>query len=129
MGSRGAFVDVNIGDFRFKDGGQNYFSIGTLSSDPNVKVLIQGEGSVKAPEFSHTEGRVYAIVQDGKLKHLTYYDANHKQHISVDLLHPHGGVKPHIHVDLNHDPNFPGIPPTDAQKALIKKIKKEFHLL
>ena len=72
---------------------------------------------------------VDAIVQDGKLKHLTYYDANHKQHISVDLLHPHGGVKPHIHVDLNHDPNSPGIPPADAQKALIKKIKKEFHLL
>lgn len=129
MVSRGAFINVNIGDFRFKDGGQNYFSIGTLSSDPNVKVLIQGKGSVKAPEFSHTEGRVYAIVQDGKLKHLTYYDAYHKQHVSVDLLHPHGGVKPHIHIDLNHDPNSPGIPPTDEQKALIKKIKKEFHLL
>lgn len=44
MGSRGAFVDVNMGNFTFKDGGQNYFSIGTLSSDPNVKVLIQNKG-------------------------------------------------------------------------------------
>lgn len=33
MGSRGAFVDVNMGNFTFKDGGQNYFSIGTLSSE------------------------------------------------------------------------------------------------
>lgn len=129
MGSRGAFVDVNMGNFTFKDGGQNYFSIGTLSSDPNVKVLIQNKGSVKAPEFSHTEGRVYAIVQDGKLKHLSYYDQEHKQHISVDLLLPHKGVQPHIHVDLNHDPNSPGVSPTTEQKELIKKIKKEFHLL
>lgn len=128
MGSRGAFVDVDMGNFSFKSGGQNYFSLGTLSSDPNVKVLIQAKGSVKAPEFSHTEGRIYAIVQDGKLKHLTYYDAKHKQHISVDLLHSHHGVQPHIHIDLNHDPNSPGIPPTDEQKELIRKIKKEFHL-
>ena len=69
------------------------------------------------------------VVQDGKLKHLTYYDQQHRQHISVDLLHPHKGVQPHIHVDLNHDPNSPGVSPTTEQIELIKKIKKEFHLL
>ena len=36
MGSRGAFVDVNMNDFTFKAGGQLYQSIG-LSGD--VKVL------------------------------------------------------------------------------------------
>ena len=128
MGSRGAFVDVDMGNFTFKDGGQNYFSLGTLSGDPNVKILIQDKGSVKAPEYSHTKGRVYAIVQGGKLKHLTYYDDEHKQHISVDLLHPHKGVQPHIHIDLNHTPDSPGISPTAEQMALIEKIKKEFHL-
>ena len=128
MGSRGAFVDVDMGDFNFKDGGQNYFSLGALSSNPNVKILIQNKGSVKAPEYSHTKGRIYAIVQDGKLKHLTYYDDKHKQHISVDLLHPHKGVQPHIHIDMNHTPDSPGISPNAEQKALIEKIKKEFHL-
>ena len=129
MGSRGAFVNVDMGNFTFKEGGQHYFSIGTLSSDPNVKVIIQDKGLVKAPEFSHTAGRIYAVVQNGKLKHLSYYDEGHNQHISVDLLHPHKGVMPHVHIDLNHDPNLPGIPPTTEQKALIEKIKKEFHLL
>lgn len=129
MGSRGAFVDVNRGDFTFVSGGQNYYSLGSLSSDPNVKVIIQKSGSVKAPEFSHTPGRVYATVQDGKLKHLSYYDDEHHQHISVDLLHPHKGVMPHIHIDLNHDPKLAGTPPTQAQLDLIKKIKKEFGLL
>ena len=54
MGSRGAFVDVEMGNFTFKDNGQVYYSIGSLSSDKNVKILVQEKGAVKAPEFSHT---------------------------------------------------------------------------
>ena len=41
MGSRGAFVNVNTGDFIFKEGGQHYKSIGILSDNPNVKVIVQ----------------------------------------------------------------------------------------
>ena len=45
MGSRGAFVDVASGNFNFKEDGQEYYSLGTLSSDPNVKILaLIGEG-------------------------------------------------------------------------------------
>lgn len=128
MGSRGAFVDVDKRNFTFVENGQKYYSLGTLANDDNIKILIQKSGSVKAPEYSHTENRVYAIVQDGKLKHLSFYDQEHKQHISVDLLHPHKGVMPHVHVDLNHDPSLPGNPPTAEQLELIKRIKKEFNL-
>ena len=61
MGSRGAFVNVDIGDFTFKDGGQKYFSLGTLSSDPNVKILIQNKGSVKVlPVSDKWYGVTYA---------------------------------------------------------------------
>ena len=128
MGSRGAFINVDLGDFTFKEGGQHYKSLGTLSSDNNVKVIIQDSNNVKAPEFSHTEGRIYAIVKDGQLKHLAYYDKEHKQAVSIDLAHPHKGVQPHRHEYLNHDKNSPGVPPTPEEEALIKKIKKEFHL-
>ena len=41
MGSRGAFENVDMGNFSFKEGGQHYFSIGELSGDKNVKVIIQ----------------------------------------------------------------------------------------
>ena len=68
MGSRGAFVSVDLGNFAFKAGGQHYKSLGTLSSNSNVKVIVQDSNNVKAPEFSHTEGRIYAIVKDGQLK-------------------------------------------------------------
>lgn len=128
MGSRGAFVDVNKNEFTFVDGGQHYNSIGCLSSAPNVKVLIQDSNNVKAPEYSHTANRIYAVVKNGELKHLAYYDESHKQSVSIDLLHEHKGVKPHRHIYLSHDKNAPGVPPTAEETELIKKIKKEFHL-
>ena len=128
MGSRGAFVDVGKGVFDFVQGGQHYMSLGTLSGNPNVKVIIQDSNAVKAPEYSHTAGRIYAVVKNGELKHLAYYDDAHKQAVSIDLAHDHKGVQPHRHVYLSHNKNDPGISPTAEESALIKKIKKEFHL-
>lgn len=128
MGSRGAFVDVCKEVFDFVQGGQHYMLLGTLSKNPNVKVIIQDSNAVKAPEYSHTAGRIYAVVKNGELKHLAYYDDTHKQAVSIDLTHEHKGVKPHRHVYLSHNKDDPGIPPTPEESALIKKIKKEFKL-
>lgn len=129
MGSRGAFVDVKTENFDFVDSGQHYMSLGTLASDPNVKVLMQDSNNVKAPEYSHTPGRIYAIVKNGQLKHLAYYDDAHKQAVSIDFAHKHNGVKPHRHVYLSHNKKDPGVPPTAAEIKLIKKIKKEYGLI
>ena len=128
MGSRGAFVNVSGGDFTFIEGGQHYKSLGTLKNNPNVKVIVQDSSNVKAPEYSHTAGRIYAVVKDGVLKHLAYYDENHNQAVSIDFAHAHKGVQPHRHVYLNHNKNDPGVPPTATEKRLIRKIKKEYHL-
>lgn len=125
MGSRGAFVSVSTGNFTFKSGGQNYFSLGTLSTDSNVKILVQDKGSVKAPEYSHTENRVYAITQDGKLKHVTFYDKEHNQAVSIDLTIPHDNLLPHKHLYLNHKTAYPI---SDKEAKLIDQIKKEYHL-
>lgn len=62
MGSRSSFKNVGAGDFRFVENGETYLSIGSFD---NVKILIKERGSVKAPEFSHTEERIYAIIQNG----------------------------------------------------------------
>lgn len=128
MGSRGAFVNVNSGVFSFKEGGQHYKSIGVLSGNPDVKVIVQDSSNVKAPEFSHTPGRIYAVVKNGELKHVAYYDENHNQAVSIDLAHTHKGVQPHRHVYMNHDKDAPGVPPTADEMRLIQKIKKEFCL-
>lgn len=125
MGARGAFVDVSMDNFIFVEEGQHYQSIGMSG---NVKVLIQTKDSVKAPEFSYTPNRVYAIVQEERLKHIAYYDDKHRQAVSIDLLHEHKGIKPHRHEYMSHSKNDPGIPPTSAEMALIRQIKKEFGL-
>ena len=125
MGSRGAFVSVDTGNFSFVSNGQNYFSVGELSTNPNVKILLQARGSVKAPEFSHTEGRIYAIVQDGRLKHVTFYDDKHLQAVSIDLTIPHYRLLPHKHLYLDHDT---ALPISDAEKRLIEQIRKEYNL-
>lgn len=93
-----------------------------------MKIIVQGSSNVKAPAYSHTAGRIYAVIKDGMLKHLAYYDENHKQAVCIDFAHEHKGVKPHRHVYMNHDKNSPGIPPTAAESALINRIRREFHL-
>lgn len=129
MGSRGAFVDVASGSFNFKDNGQEYFSIGTLSSNPNVKVLVmKGDKSVPAPYYSHTPGRIYATTKDGRLKYISYYDSDRRQTVTIDFTHRHDKLIPHVHIDMKHDKNAPAIPLTKEQEKLTNKIKKEFHL-
>lgn len=123
MGSRGAFEDVETGKFNFVDSGQTFRSIGEYDG---VKVLVRDSGSVKAPEYSHTANRVYAVVQNGALKHLTFYDENHKQSVSIDMLHSHHGLKPHKHYGLDHTDK--GIPLSDSEMAMIKTLKRRFNL-
>lgn len=123
MGSRGAFEDVNAGNFNFVVGGQNYHSVGEVNE---IKILVQDKGAVKAPEYSHTKNRAYAIVQNGKLKHVAFYDENHRQVTSIDLQHSHHGLMPHKHLNLDH--SDVGIPITMEEERLIKKIRRVYGL-
>lgn len=124
MGGRGAFINVNKNDFTFVENGQTYHSIGEVDG---VKVLVREKGnSVKAPDYSHTANRTYAIIQNGKLKHLTWYDENHNQSVSIDFGHAHHGVIPHKHYNLDHTDT--GIPITEKELALANKIRRRFNL-
>ncbi len=124
MGGRGAFVDVNNKDFTFVEGGQTYISVGEVDG---IKIIVRkGNLSVKAPEYSHTENRIYATLQDGKLKHLSFYDENHKQVKSIDFGHEHGTdhLNPHVHFNMEHNKNERGTAPSDSDIILINKINK-----
>lgn len=122
MGSRASFENVNIGDFRFVENGQNYNSVGEYE---NVKILVQNSGNVKAPEYSHTANRIYATIQDGQLKHLTWYGDNHEQTASVDFLHRHNGLIPHVHYKMDHTIAFK---PQDEMLKLADKIRRRYSL-
>ena len=120
MGSRGAFNDVDKGDFSFVDNGQIYMSLGT---DPKtgVKYLVQNEGSVKIPDYSHSSDRIYAVVQDGEVKQIGIYH-NHIKIISIDLKHWHNGIKPHVHTDLFHI--MDARKPNGKEQLLIEAVEK-----
>lgn len=122
MGGRGSFVNVNTGNFAFVDGGQTYFDIGTIGD--NIKILERPGKSVKAPEVSHTENRVYAIVQKGELKHIAFYDKNHNQVKSIDFMHEHGWnhEKPHVHFNLQHIKNEAGTRPSKNDWEIINQV-------
>ena len=118
MGGRGSFVSVDSGNFAFREGGQTYFSIGMIGD--NIKVLERPGTSVKAPEMSHTANRVYAIMQKGELKHIAFYNEKHELVKSIDFMHSHDGMRPHVHYDVHHK----GIvsKPTRSDKAVISKV-------
>lgn len=119
MGSRGSFIDVNRGNFNFTDNGQHYETIGVIGE---IQILKQPYGSVKAPEYSHSPNRIYAVIQNDKLKHISFYDDNHKQVKVIDLEHYHCGLKPHVHYNLNHTDK--SIPLNEDDYKLIDKIKR-----
>lgn len=123
MGSRGTFIDVNKGNFNFSENGQHYETIGEIE---DVKILNQRFGAVKMPEYSHSLNSTYAVIQNGKLKHLTFYDEGHKQVKSINFQHTHvpNKVMPHIHFNLAHDNNEPVTPPSASDWQFINKIKK-----
>lgn len=123
MGGRGAFVDIDKGNFTFVEGGQQYVSVGEIDG---IKVLVKVSGPVKAPEYSHTANRRYAIIQNGRLKHITTYDENHKQVSSIDLGHEHYGLQPHKHINMDHSDR--GIPITEEELTLIKRIRRRYNV-
>lgn len=125
MGSRGAFVNVANGDFSFNENGQTYYSVNEWP-EKGIKLLVRPNESVKAPEFSHSPERIYAILQKGRLKHLVFYGKNHKQTVCIDLTHSHHGVQPHKHLNLNH--NDQGISLSAEEQSLINDLKRKFHL-
>lgn len=123
MGSRGAFVNVNEGNFNFVNGGQNYFVVGEVD---DVKILIKPNGSIGAPLYSHTNNRIYAIIQNGNLKYLLFYDDNHQCKIEIDFLHENNGMKPHVHIDGRHDPDSEYREHNKYELFLANKIRKTF---
>ena len=122
MGSRGAFVSTKLENFTFREGKRIYKSVGTVSG---IKVLIQTNGGVKAPEFSHSPNRIYAILQKGMVKHIAFYDGAHKQKVCIDFGHSHDGFRPPKHFYLSHKN---GHPLTMKDWKLVKKLIRRYPL-
>jgi len=128
MGSRGAFKDVNENDFTFIEDGKNYTTI-YYDKKKNIKLLKQEKGSVKVPDYSHSPDRIYAVIQNEKIKSIGIYE-NHKKIVSIDLEHFHkvNGIpkKEHVHTDLYHHDKARDL--TEKEKRLVLYIKKLYKM-
>lgn len=126
MGGRGAFVNIDTGDFAFIDGGQIYHTVGF---DDGIKYLIQEKGHTgqKVPDYSHTADRIYVLLSNGKVKSIGIYE-NHFKVKSIDLLHTHYeptlGKKLgwHYHTDLGH--KSPAHELSKSDMELVYKVLK-----
>ena len=121
MGGRGSFIDVKHDDFSFVENGQKYHTIGVVDK---VKIIVKDpkfKESVNQPYFSHSPNSVYATVQDGLLKYITFYGSDHKIVKEIDLQHRHEVVMPHKHPNGNHTV-YEKL--TKEENELVDKIKK-----
>lgn len=124
-GSRGAFVNIDLNDF-FKENGQIYHSVGF---EDGIKYLIQEDhkGGKKIPDYSHTDNRIYVLIEKGEVKSIGIYE-NHIKVKSIDLKHTHTNkttgekLKRHYHTDLHHQGN--AYPLGKDELELVNKILK-----
>lgn len=126
MGGRGSFVDADAGNFSFVEKGQKYFCIGEVD---NVKIIVKDPSlkeSSNQPYLSHSPNAIYATVNNGVLKYLTFYGPDHKITNEIDLQHNHKGVRPHKHPKGDHSV-FERL--SKQEYALIVKIKRVGKLL
>ncbi len=125
MGGRGSFIDVKHDDFSFVESGQKYHTIGVVDK---VKIIIKDpkfKESVNQPLYSHSPNAIYATVQRGRLKYITFYGRNHEIVNEIDLQHRHEGVSPHKHPYGNHT-IYEKL--TKEEHELVDKIKRESGL-
>ena len=109
MGGRGASSGVSA------DGKKYGTEYRTLFEEGNNKFVVQNEKdtsnskkvSVKSPKETMTKNRVYVTVNEkiDKPVYITYYDKDNKKYKSIDLEHPHAGMKPHVHHGYEHKEN------------------------
>ena len=62
----------------------------------------------RAPLQTRTPGRVYGVLDEkDRLAYIVTYDQKGRRDRQIDLLHAHGGVRPHVHSGYHHNPGEP----------------------
>lgn len=77
----------------------------TIHQDRDIKYVRPRDSgdSVRVPEETRNPDRIYATIdKQNRVKYITYYDSTGKKAVQIDLLHEHGGLRPHAHDGVNH---------------------------
>ena len=120
MGGRGTNLNVNAYLSRSEKSQMSEFT--NLGLYGNVRFLKTNAPNAQTPIFSHTPGRVYAIIDKGKVKDIGIYGKNHVNKTVIHLsntkhgIHEHQGIK-----HVGHDPL------SKSHKNLVNHVNKLFE--
>ena len=95
-----------------------------LYESGNIKFVEVTSGSVTAPQYTMTPGRIYATIgEKNQVKHITFYDeeGNRTKQIDIDAK-PHiingKKEKTHTHLGFNHGENGTRLLDADEQQMV-----------
>lgn len=101
----------------------------TIAKRGNVKFVEKASKGSETLMETRTRGRVYAQVDRGEVKSLTFFDASGKRKKQVDLTHSHGGAMPHTHHGyLHNEADSPkgAARLTPKERAMVDRVLSEW---
>lgn len=99
MGGRGASSGTS------KAGNAYGSQYDTLLTVGNVKFVSKSGRSSETLMETATRGRVYGLVDKGKLKSIVYFDGENRRSKQIDITRAHAGMLPHTHHGYLHNEN------------------------
>lgn len=121
MGGRGASSGVSCdkkGNPKNKYGTQ----YNTVLTDGNIKFVTKNSRQSETIMETMTQGRVYVTVGGDELISVMYFDNENKRIKTIDLSHPHKGLKEHVHHGYEHNEN-------DGPKGATRLNEKEKEMV
>lgn len=102
----------------------------TVYEYENIKFVRVKSGSVTAPQYTMTKGRVYATLnKKNEIKHITFNDNDNDRSKQIDVkghTHPINGKKLelHVHTGFNHDDGGEPREANAEEIAFVDKVRK-----
>lgn len=124
MGGRGSSSGVSAGGNKY---GSQY---NTILKSGNIAFIAKNSRSSETVMETMTKGRVYVSVGGDELQSITYFDTQNKRTKTIDLNHPHKGMKPHTHHGYLHNENDGqkgGKRLTTEEKKMVDRIRKIWY--
>lgn len=125
MGGRGASSGISHSGKKY---GTEYK---TLLTDGNIKFITKTSRTSETVVETMTEGRVYVTVGGDDILSVTYFDTDNKRVKTIDVSHPHKGLKPHVHHGYYHSENDTAAKGAaklnDKEKIMLDNVKKIWY--
>lgn len=106
-----------------KSYGSQYHSLLTVG---NIRFVEKSSKQSETLMETMTKGRVYALIDQGKVKSIYYFDKHNKRSKQIDMTNHHG-KSPHVHHGYEHNEYSSGNEPvglTLKERAMVDRVLK-----